>query len=321
MSPTAVFDGVSSAEVGGADVVEVICHHEHQARGGEELEQVAVVRLADGRWAVLSFYMFSRTRPFTLAVTVGASFDRVWWFGVEDDDRDRLAPQVEALLSPHEPTLAFDADEARFVDALRARPDDAATREVYADFLEQRGAEARAQVARIGDAPAHRHYSAAELASAWPPIAIAMPREEAAWRAVVVDAPIVRCGMTEQRNRPVGLHVKPLVGNHCDRTWRTAGPTGHDLVRRCPARGVTPLGELRGCDGLVRYCTSLQACADAGTARESIVLDPALDQDAALRAYDREAWRFEPRPVPLPAEPPEAPARPGLWARVRRWFE
>ena len=83
--------------------------------------------------------------------------------------------------------------ERELVGALRANPEDAATRQVYADWLEQHGFESRAQFLRN------------EQAS----------DDDVGWRAALSSA-FVSC--TKQG---------------CTKTWRTMKPTAFDNVRTC----------------------------------------------------------------------------------------
>jgi hypothetical protein len=83
--PYQIFDGVSDAPVAGRDVVEVL------ASEYAEDHTIAIVRLRDGRWAVLSYFAGNATNAPVWAVVVAATRKRAWWFGLGDDDRERLA--------------------------------------------------------------------------------------------------------------------------------------------------------------------------------------------------------------------------------------
>jgi len=94
------FDGVSDAGVAAEEIVEVAYH---DARGdGEVVQQVAVVRLADQRWASLSYDQVSKTGPNSYSVTVAATRERIWWYGLSDEDREHLSPQLTTEESEEE---------------------------------------------------------------------------------------------------------------------------------------------------------------------------------------------------------------------------
>ncbi|MEO8702986.1 MAG: hypothetical protein ABI867_23270 [Kofleriaceae bacterium] len=115
LSPT-VFDGVSDAAVEVSQIVEVAWHDAYY-EGGEVVEQVAVVRLADGRWASLVYSQYSKTAPVALYAVVAATRERIWWFGLHDEHRERLTArltseqcdeelvQIDELLESHDPAV------------------------------------------------------------------------------------------------------------------------------------------------------------------------------------------------------------------------
>ncbi len=102
----------------------------------------------------------------------------------------------------HEEILSADPVEQGFLAVLRAQPSDEATRMVYADWLEERGLTAKAELVRLSeylDTVRHRHACAIE------------------WRAVVVRTPIEHCSK---------------VG--CPRRWDAlTAVAADDFVRRC----------------------------------------------------------------------------------------
>ena len=102
--------------------------------------------------------------------------------------------RVTAYRRAFEPT---DAKEAALVDALRAKPNDAATRAVYADWLEGNGHVDRAVMLRGGSSTTDR--------------------DSIPWRAIVSRAPIVVCYSLEE----------------CPRSWDALTPTTFDNQRSC----------------------------------------------------------------------------------------
>lgn len=320
--PVRVFDAVSSAEVSASEIVEIL-GEDFQDRGDLAFEQIALVRLRDDRWAALWCRGFGReanTPPVEL-VTVAASWQRLWRFVLDDRDRKQLAPIIGDALGRGDPVAAA-PEEARFLTVLRNDPDDAETRLVYADYLEQTGDGARAAVARIPNASPYRPTSPAVFRH---PVVmrvdVPMPREQAPWRAVVADAAIVRCGPTEvfeRAARAPSMHPLKILRDQlsCTARWRTATPTEDVFMRTCPRSGG-------GCGQPIHFCTSIQDAIAAGSTRASIVLDPAVSPPDTLDAYDR-------APVPAPQivvtrnaityEGVPVQPRPSLWSRIRDRF-
>lgn len=114
-------------------------------------------------------------------------------------------PSIQRPARPrrkHKEILSADPVEQDFLTVLRAQPSDEATRMVYADWLEERGLTAKAELARLTehlDTDRHRHACEIE------------------WRAVVVRTPIEHC---------------PKVG--CPGRWDAlAAVAADDFVRRC----------------------------------------------------------------------------------------
>lgn len=132
---------------------------------------------------------------------------------------------------------------------LRTNPLDEETRGVYADWLEEQGLVHRAAFLRATELATRRA------------IAVAHP-EDAAWRAVVTHQPLVRC---------VSLHRQG-----CAIPWEHHATTEDDQERRCGT-----------CRRVVFYCTTLEKLERLGsTARRSVALDLALDEDVAKDLYD-----------------------------------
>jgi uncharacterized protein (TIGR02996 family) len=158
---------------------------------------------------------------------------------VEPDDVIRVAGiDLQVALRP----LAFEIHddlERQMLADIRARPDDADTRAVYADWLEQHGHDARAEFLRVqiaigavkvADDPAFVKAAArlAELA----------PIVGDGWRVRVAMAFVERCPST--RGRRVQLEMV------CPMRWDLLEPTEREDVRTC-----------RTCAKSVTYCTSV----------------------------------------------------------------
>lgn len=132
---------------------------------------------------------------------------------------------------------------------LRSDPLDDDTRTVYADWLEERGLAARAAFLRATDLATRRA------------IAIANP-DDAAWRSVVTRQPLARCAS--------------LFKQGCAIPWERHAVTDDDQQRVCAT-----------CRRAVFYCAELGRLEQlARTAKRCIVLDLALDEDAAKDLYD-----------------------------------
>jgi uncharacterized protein (TIGR02996 family) len=126
---------------------------------------------------------------------------------------------AEVAVAPVESNyVPRDAIEDGLLRAVAA--DDAASRVVYADWLEERGDAERAELTRLLDAAASPpSRRALELAT----------RTDACWRARVARSPIERCGRDD-----------------CPKRWSALAPTEHDGERRCHA-----------CHADVPYCVTV----------------------------------------------------------------
>jgi uncharacterized protein (TIGR02996 family) len=148
-----------------------------------------------------------------------------------------------------------DATEAELIAALRADPLDDATREVYADWLEQHDFPLRAKLLR------------AETEAARPGIELVVrldrlaPPGDEAWRAVASRAAVERCGI-DFRFR-------------CPKAWSELALTGDDRIRHCST-----------CEREVHYCTSIDEARTHGRRGRCIAIDAAVARGEALEAYD-----------------------------------
>ena len=151
-----------------------------------------------------------------------------------------------------EPEDVTDEDERRMLAALRDRPDDDDTREVYADWLEANGHAVRAEFLRIqlqlrtihaADQPAFT-TAAARLA------ALAEHIGEG-WRARVAMAFIEGCRNEELRMELV-----------CPMRWDRLEPTEIEGIRTCGA-----------CKQTVTYCTKIDHAMTVAQAGGCVAID------------------------------------------------
>lgn len=192
------------------------------------------------------------------------------------------------------PVGTDDPTEQALLTGVRADPADAATRAVYADWLEAHGHAARAAVL---------HAEAAEPRDEHRLRAVAEPAD-AAWRAVVSRAPIDRCTFE--------------LAFQCPRRWDALAPTGDDATRFCAT-----------CEREVYFCASVDEARQRGLAGDCIAIDAAVARGEALDGYDRarapvpvpehqiKMGMYLPPPPPLP---PPRPRKPGVLARIKRLF-
>jgi uncharacterized protein (TIGR02996 family) len=183
---------------------------------------------------------------------------------------------------------ARDPQEAELLAVLRRNTGDDATRQVYADWLEQHGYQTRATFLRL---EASDGSDEALLRSTAEPA-------DAGWRAAISNPPISRCGVR--------------FGFECTKRWDALARTADDAIRHCD-----------GCDKPVYFCTTVAEAQRHGAVYECIAIDAAVERGEALAGYDRATMRkvglvmpYAPRPEP----PAGAPEKPRLLARVAGWF-
>jgi uncharacterized protein (TIGR02996 family) len=154
---------------------------------------------------------------------------------------------------PRTPFVARSKIEAALLRELRANPQDDATLEVYADYLDEHGEPDQAALARLALRPALDDEAGATQRS------LARPRD-AMWRAVVTRPPIDRCLKFDYE---------------CPERWDRLTPTAQDDVRHC---GV--------CNRQVVFCTSLERAYELGAQRACIAIDATMTREQACSSYD-----------------------------------
>ena len=195
------------------------------------------------------------------------------------------------------PFRADDPVERELVAGIRRRPDDADARQVYADWLEGHGHDARAAFLRAEAAAGPRE----QLHQ------LARP-DDASWRAVTSRPRIDKC---------------LAFAFECPKRWDALAPTGRDHVRHCDA-----------CAKPVYFCTSVDEARARGARHECVAIDAALAHGVAMAAYHE--GEHPPAPAPerimmgapirdwrppdvVPPPIPEPPPK-GVVDRVRGWF-
>jgi uncharacterized protein (TIGR02996 family) len=187
----------------------------------------------------------------------------------------------------------MDATERRFLTEIGRAPDDAQLREVYADWLEERGETAKATFLRaqlgirrtmpIGGADdpevvAHLQQLEATYAIT-----------DAIWRAQVADTRLENC----------------TVAVRCPKTWDALAATDRPGVRSCGT-----------CRRDVYYCTTAEELAEHAPLGHCIAVDPVLPrwppERHVMMGVVAPRPDFVDRKVPDP--PPPKPL--GLWSRL-----
>jgi uncharacterized protein (TIGR02996 family) len=201
---------------------------------GDMLHQLVAGRDAPAAVTELIAICRSSARP-TVAM-VRERFRHVGWI---------TPPNHMKVPAWQPPFTARDAKEQALADTLRATPGDTATRQVYADWLEGNGFDARARFLRddgVRDDP-----------KAIVPLA---PVDDVAWRAIAARAPTAGCAV------------------HCPQQWDEKLPTKFDNERTCPA-----------CAQRVHYCASADDAKLFGIRGEAIAIDASLSRSRTLEAY------------------------------------
>ncbi|MEO8699273.1 MAG: TIGR02996 domain-containing protein [Kofleriaceae bacterium] len=198
---------------------------------------------------------------------------------------------------------AEDPQEAELMGALRANPSDDATRQVYADWLEQRGYTTRATFLRLDGVAGSEEPALRRNAD---PV-------DFDWRAAISNPPISRCGVR--------------FGFECTKRWEALERTDDDAVRHCSA-----------CEKPVYFVASVEEAEVRGRARECVAIDAAVPRTTALSKWDAVqpprqnvmkmgmvAVSQDPMPivepvVSVPPPPPPFVEKPGLLKRVAGWF-
>lgn len=198
---------------------------------------------------------------------------------------------LRIALDELDPDVA-DATEQGLLDELRRRPDDPATRAVYADWLEEHDQAARAEFLRLqlavgavasAEDPAFAQASArlAELAKqvgdGWR-VRVAMSFIEP--QTCPTRGPAIRASMWG-RSKP----APPALGMElvCPMRWDMLEPTEREGARRC-----------RACNTEVTYCTTIEQAATAAQEGRCI----AIDLGAPRSRFDLERPSMVGRPTP-----------------------
>jgi uncharacterized protein (TIGR02996 family) len=189
---------------------------------------------------------------------------------------------LRIALRPLELEVTDDLERHMLAD-IRARPDDADTRGVYADWLEQHGQHARAEFLRAqlavgatttADDPAFANAAArlAELA----------PTVGDGWRVRVAMAFVEGCpsapvGLGKRHRREVAMEMV------CPMRWDRLEPTEREDVRVCGA-----------CAKPVTYCTSVDQAKVLAQDGHCVAIDVGEKRDR----YDLEGPLMVGRPSP-----------------------
>jgi uncharacterized protein (TIGR02996 family) len=187
------------------------------------------------------------------------------------DDVKRFTGEVS-----REPVAA----ELDLLAALRADPEDAAAREVYADWLDEHGRSGEAEFVRLQWLARENAVTDTEaFSSAWmshQPRAVLLrlrdlsPLVEPARRALV-SRPTVMCRRTG-----------------CTSQWERLKPDGDsDLVRWCAT-----------CESAVEMCSTIDDIQDRSRKKLPVAIDPGLVAERARIAYDFPYRDFDDPTVP-----------------------
>lgn len=199
---------------------------------------------------------------------------------------------LSVALETLEPEGAAEPVEQGMLDELRRRPDDPATRAVYADWLEERGHAARAEFLRLQLAAAAATSAAdPDFAQAAARLAELAGEVGDGWRARVAMSfiepqtcptrgPAIRAAAWARRADRALAVAMELV---CPMRWDKLEPTAREGVRRCGA-----------CDTEVTYCTTIAQAATAAEAGRCV----AVDLGAPRRPYDLSPPMMLGRPTP-----------------------
>lgn len=204
---------------------------------------------------------------------------------IRSGDRIRVGGMtLRVELQELSPEHVADAIEQRFLEAIRRRPDDAETRAVYADWLEERGRAARAEFLRLQLAVGAATSAAdAAFARASARLAELASQVGDGWRVRVAMSFIEpqTCPAQEPRGRrrpaAVGLELV------CPMRWDRLEPTDREGVRRCGA-----------CDTEVTYATTIEQAATAAQAGRCVAIDLATRR----RPHDLDPPMMLGRPSP-----------------------
>ncbi|HEU0037488.1 MAG TPA: TIGR02996 domain-containing protein [Kofleriaceae bacterium] len=187
-------------------------------------------------------------------------------------------------LQPLVPEAVDDPTERQLIDAIRARPDDTATREVYADWLDEHGHAARAEFLRAQlAAGAARTAADPAFVEAAAILKHRAPEVGEGWRASVAMAFVEQCPQNPsdhprwRRRQQLGMELV------CPARWDKLEPTDREGVRACGA-----------CQREVTYCTTVAQARSIALAGGCVAVDIA----ASRRPHDLEPEMVVGRPAP-----------------------
>lgn len=175
-------------------------------------------------------------------------------------------------------------DDAEFLAAIRAAPDDNLPRLVYADWLDEHhrpeGAYLRAECEFFAFMPTdpHRDEAQARMREAGEGI-------DPKWIAAISRTVIEHCDDI-------------LLGGGCDRRWDKLQPTSEEGVRYCT-----------DCKRNVHFCSSIEAVAVHAERNECVAIDPRFGRDSSNQPIfeHEQVWyncKLPPLiPAPVPAKP------------------
>lgn len=179
---------------------------------------------------------------------------------VEAGDQIQVAGvRLRIALRQFEPEDVTSEVEQRMLVALRDRPDDDETREVYADWLEVNGHAVRAEFLRTQ--LQLRHVHAADqpaFTKAAERLATLATQIGEGWRARVAMAFIEGCS---KRQRTLGMELV------CPMRWDKLAPTEIDGVRSCGA-----------CKQTVTYCTSIDHAMTVAQSGGCVAIDLGVER-------------------------------------------
>jgi len=145
-------------------------------------------------------------------------------------------------------TIEADPTESRLLAAIAQN--DAGSREVYADWLEERGAMERAQFLRLQDTIAAMDPDNPELQLATTRLRELAAKIDVPWRVKVARPFVEGC---------TGFELQ------CPRDWSAMAPTTRTDVRFCT-----------GCSQNVYYCATIEDARDHAQRRECVCVDASL---------------------------------------------
>ena len=165
--------------------------------------------------------------------------------------------------------LLSDPDEGHFLQALLAHPEDEATRERYAAWLEARG-DPRGELLGIEAALGKGVQNSEQHAALIARLGALQQTTDAMWlRLALRNSTVLNCG---------AVVAKPLTirfAFQCPKTWETLKPTTENSARFCDS-----------CERKVFYCRTAEQARQHALAGECIAIEPTLDR-AVTEHYSR----------------------------------